>query len=176
MTLLLFVVPAAVAALVSYALVPLSRRLAIAVGAVDQPGARKIHSTPIARLGGLPVLVAIGVVLVAQLLMPSAHFRQLPPDVLAALACGLAPIVIISVMDDIRPRRAIVKFAAHLAGASIAVAMGIRLNDVVHLIGHEMHLGWLAIPISIVWLAGVTNAFNLIDGLDGLSAGLALIS
>lgn len=176
MTLLLFVVPAAVAALVTYALVPVSRRLAIAVGAVDQPGARKIHSTPIARLGGLPVLTAIAIVVVAQLLMPSAHFRQLPQSVLAALACGLAPIVFVSVLDDIKPRRAIIKFAAHLAGASIAVAMGVRLNGTVHLVGYEVNIGWLAIPISILWLAGVTNAFNLIDGLDGLSAGLALIS
>jgi UDP-GlcNAc:undecaprenyl-phosphate/decaprenyl-phosphate GlcNAc-1-phosphate transferase len=176
MTLLLFVAPAAAAALIAYALVPPSRRLALAIGAVDRPDARKIHSTPIARLGGLPVIIAVVAVIVAELLMPWVHFRLLPRDVLAALALGLAPIVIVSILDDIQSRRAVIKFAAHLAGAAIAVAMGIRLNDTVHLIGHEMHIGWLAIPISILWLAGVTNAFNLIDGLDGLSAGLALIS
>ena len=176
MTLLLFIVPAAVAAIVAFALVPASQRLAAVVGAIDRPDSRKVRATPVARLGGLPVIVAIGLVLTVESLFPSSHFRQLPADVLAALALGLAPIVFISVMDDIRPRRAIVKFAAHLIGASIAVAMGIRLNDTVHLVGSEVHIGWLAIPISIIWLAGITNGFNLIDGLDGLSAGLALIS
>src|SRR6266849_6234741 len=176
MTLLLFVSPAAAAAIIAYALVPAARRLAIAVGAVDEPGGRKIHAAPIARLGGLPVLVAIGVILAAQSLIGSPRFRQLHSSVLWAIAFGLVPIVIISVMDDIRPRRAIIKFTAHLMGATIAVALGVHLSDKVHLIGHEVHIGWLAIPISILWLAGITNAFNLIDGLDGLSAGLSMIS
>src|SRR5580765_2053728 len=110
MTLLLFVAPAVVAALIAYALVPPSRRFALAIGAVDHPEARKIHATPIARLGGLPVIIAVAVVITAQLLIPSAHFRQLPIEVLGALALGLVPIFVISVLDDIKPRRAIIKF------------------------------------------------------------------
>ena len=176
MTLLLFVLPAIAAAVIAWALVPAARKFAIAIGAVDNPGARKIHTVPVARLGGLPVVIAIGVVLTAQWMVNSPHFRQIPADVLAAIALGLVPILIISVYDDIRPRRAAVKFIVHLIGSGIAVGLGVHLNDSIHLIGHEVAIGWLAIPISILWLTGITNAFNLIDGLDGLSAGLALIS
>ena len=176
MTLLLFVIPALVAGVISYALVPVARTLAVKIGAVDNPGPRKLHTVPIARLGGLPVILAIAAVLAAQFVTGNPRFRQLPLDVLLPIALGLVPVVIISIVDDIRPRGAAMKFAVHLLGSGIAVALGVRLNDTIHLIGHEVSIGWLAIPISILWLTGITNAFNLIDGLDGLSAGLALIS
>jgi UDP-GlcNAc:undecaprenyl-phosphate GlcNAc-1-phosphate transferase len=176
MTLALFIAPAVLTALLSYALTPAARRLAIRVGAIDQPGPRKIHSTPMPLLGGLAVLfAAAGVFAIVSLLAP-VHAHVLPPELLFAVAAGLVPITITSFFDDIRPQRAIVKFSAHLTGATIAVALGIRLKPDIHFLGQQVHIGWLAIPISVLWLAGITNAFNLIDGLDGLSAGLALIS
>src|SRR5439155_6823051 len=92
------------------------------------------------------------------------------------LTFGLLPILICSLADDLRPLRALPKFATQLAGASIAVGFGIRLGAQIHLFSRTIDLGWLAIPISILWLIGLTNAFNLVDGLDGLSAGLALVS
>ena len=176
MTLLLFVAPAIVAALLAYGLTPVARRLAFRVGAVDEPGPRKIHAAPTPRLGGLAVVFSAAIVfsIVSALAPPKAH--ALPPDLLFGVALGLLPIAIISFFDDIRPKRAIVKFGVHLIGATIAVAAGIRLGADIHFLGTPIHIGWLAIPISIVWLAGITNAFNLVDGLDGLSAGLALIS
>ena len=68
------------------------------------------------------------------------------------------------------------KFLAHTLGAIIAVGFGVSLAPVVHLFGTAIHLGVLAAPLSVLWIVGVTNAFNIIDGLDGLSAGLALIA
>lgn len=176
MTLALFVAPAVLTAILSFALTPAARGLANRVGAVDRPGARKIHQTPVPRLGGLAVLFSAATVLAFVSALSPEHMRVLPQEFLFGVAAGLLPITITSLFDDIRSQRASIKFASHLVGASIAVALGIRLNSDIHLLGQELHIGWVAIPISILWLAGITNAFNLIDGLDGLSAGLALIS
>ncbi len=92
------------------------------------------------------------------------------------LALGLIPIVVVSFVDDVRRLPAGPKFAGHVAGAIVAVALGVSLNPDVHVLGYTVHIGMWAAPISVMWLIGVTNAFNLVDGLDGLSAGLAFIS
>ena len=176
MTVLYFIVPAVVSALIAFALTPAARLLALRVGAVDQPGPRKIHSTPIPRLGGLSVVLAVAAVLTAIAVLQPQRTHILNNELLTAIAIGIVPIVIVSFIDDVRPLRAVPKFLVHLAGASATVALGVRLGDYIHLFGQQVHIGWLAIPISIVWLAGTTNAFNIVDGLDGLSAGLALIS
>lgn len=176
MTLLLFFAPAIAAALLSYALTPFAGRLALRVGALDQPGPRKIHHRPIPRLGGVAVFVAIGAVAVATYCLLPAAWDALPSRLVVALALGLAPIMAVSIRDDIRPLAPAPKFAAHLGGAITAVALGVTLGPDVHLFGHTITIGWLAFPLSVLWLVGATNAFNIVDGLDGLSAGLALIS
>jgi UDP-GlcNAc:undecaprenyl-phosphate/decaprenyl-phosphate GlcNAc-1-phosphate transferase len=168
---------AAGAALLAAAFTPLSRRLALAVGAIDQPGERKIHSTPIPRLGGLAVILSIVIVVTVLAATGKIGADAQESNLLMGIAIGILPVLIISVIDDIRPLPPLPKLLAQTVSASIAVFdFGIKLAPTVHLFGKELSLGWLAIPISILWIVGVTNAFNLIDGLDGLSAGLALIS
>jgi UDP-GlcNAc:undecaprenyl-phosphate GlcNAc-1-phosphate transferase len=176
MTILLFIVPAVVAGLIAFALTPVARALAFRVGAVDEPAPRKIHQVPTARLGGLAVIVSVTVVLSAMVILTPHRIHILPADLLLPIAIGVAPILIVSLIDDIRPLRPLPKFMVHLVGTSATVALGVRLGETVHLFGQEVRIGWMAIPISILWLAGTTNAFNIVDGLDGLSAGLALIS
>jgi UDP-GlcNAc:undecaprenyl-phosphate GlcNAc-1-phosphate transferase len=89
---------------------------------------------------------------------------------------GFLPVLWIAVRDDLRPVRPLAKLLYQAVGASIAVGFGIGLPGIVHLFGMPVHLGWAAAPLSVAWIVGVTNAFNLIDGLDGLCAGLAAIS
>jgi UDP-GlcNAc:undecaprenyl-phosphate GlcNAc-1-phosphate transferase len=165
--------PPLVAAVLTWLLAPLAARLAVLVGAVDVPGVRKVHTTPIPRLGGLAVIGSVAIVLSATSL---AFGSYLPVEISKGLGFGLLPILIVSVADDIRPVPALVKLLAHVTGAVIAILCGVTLNPVVHLFEVAIDIGVLAGPLSIVWLVGVTNAFNIIDGLDGLSSGLALIS
>jgi UDP-GlcNAc:undecaprenyl-phosphate GlcNAc-1-phosphate transferase len=176
MTILLFIVPAVLAGLIAFALTPVARALAFRVHAIDQPEPRKIHVVPTARLGGLAVIVSVSVVLAAMVIFTPRRIHILPADLLLPIAIGVVPILIVSLIDDIHPLRPLPKFIVHLIGTSATVALGVRLGEVVHLFGHEVRIGWMAVPISILWLAGTTNAFNIVDGLDGLSAGLALIS
>jgi UDP-GlcNAc:undecaprenyl-phosphate GlcNAc-1-phosphate transferase len=167
--------PAVAAAVVAFALTPLTARLAILVGAIDVPGRRKTktHAEPIPRLGGLAVVGAIAAVwTAAQWLFE----LSLPRELSIGLIVGGLPILAVSVLDDMRGVRAGRKLLVHVAGASMAVASGVVLGDVVHLFEVDIRLGMWAMPLSVAWLVGVTNAFNVIDGLDGLSAGLALIA
>jgi UDP-GlcNAc:undecaprenyl-phosphate GlcNAc-1-phosphate transferase len=176
MSILFLLVPAAAAGLLTYLLTPLAGWLALRLGAVDKPGPRKIHQRPIPRLGGVAV-VASGVIvaLIVRWLLP-ATLPRAPIEVLVGVALGLVPIVVVSILDDIRPLPPGPKAVAHLAGALIAVYFGISLHGQIHLFGHTIAIGWLAVPLSIVWLMGTTNAFNIVDGLDGLAAGLGFIS
>jgi UDP-GlcNAc:undecaprenyl-phosphate GlcNAc-1-phosphate transferase len=167
--------PAITAALLSATLTPVVARIANAIGAVDMPGNRKIHTIPIPRLGGLAVVVSIVATFVGAPLLSGGRW-QLPLHLASGLAIGLLPVFLISVADDVRSVSARYKLLAHVLGAVIAVSLGISLGPVVHLFGTPIHIGLFAAPLSVLWIVGVTNAFNIIDGLDGLSAGLALIS
>jgi UDP-GlcNAc:undecaprenyl-phosphate GlcNAc-1-phosphate transferase len=168
--------PAFVAAALSFLLTPVARWLAGYVGAVDVPDARKIHGKPMPRLGGVAVLGAMAIV-AALAEAGLLGLAMVPPWALRrGLLIGIVPVVVISFLDDLRGVRARWKALAHLAGAALAVQAGVVLNPEIHFLGQPLQVGAWAIPISILWIVGVTNAFNLVDGLDGLSAGLALIS
>ena len=176
MGLLVLVVCAGMAALVSWVMTPATIRLAKTVGAIDEPGVRKVHSTPVPRLGGLAVILACVAGFSLFALIAAQRIKTTEAGFWTGVALGVLPILAVSFVDDVRSVRAFPKFAAQLLGAGIAVVAGIRLGPEIHLFDIDLQLGWIALPLSIVWLVGVTNAFNIVDGLDGLSAGLALIS
>jgi UDP-GlcNAc:undecaprenyl-phosphate GlcNAc-1-phosphate transferase len=170
------ILPAIVAAVLAYVLTPVARRLALAVGAVDRPGPRKVHAGEVPRLGGLAVVASVAIVGGILWQGGVTKVNRIADDLALGMMLGLLPILIVSIWDDIHPIRFEPKFVAHFAGAGIAVALGIRLGTEIHIFESTVTIGWLAVPLSILWIVGVTNAFNLVDGLDGLSSGLALIS
>src|SRR5207245_10731023 len=110
----ILLISAAAAALLSAALAPLARRLAVFVGAVDHPGDRKIHSTPIPRFGGLAVMLSTVIVLavLAKLNLLDAELRA--NHLLIGLAIGILPVLIVSIIDDIRPLPPLPKLFAQL--------------------------------------------------------------
>jgi UDP-GlcNAc:undecaprenyl-phosphate GlcNAc-1-phosphate transferase len=144
------------------------------MGAVDRPGPRKIHAAPIPRSGGLAVIGAVTLVSAFRFLLPDLS-PALPREVWTGIGVGLLPILAVSIRDDIRPLGSGPKFAAHFLGAAIAVWLGVSVSNEIHMFGRTISIGLFSIPISMLWLVGLTNAFT-VDGLDGLSAGLGLIS
>lgn len=171
-----FLLPALAAGAISFILTPVARWVSVWAGAIDQPDSRKIHGLPMPRLGGLAVLAAVLIVLATAFLEAPGLMPRLPRQLLLGFGLGLVPVFVVSVLDDIRGVRAHWRLAAQLLGALVSVHFGVVLNPSIHLFGQELFVGALAAPLSILWIVGVTNAFNLVDGLDGLSAGLALIS
>ena len=169
MRLLAQVLVSLVAALVmSFAATPLVKVFAQRVGAMDVPkDDRRMHDHPIPRLGGLAMFLGF--------LLSTLLFAEIDVQVRGMLL-GCVVVVTAGVIDDITPLKWWVKLLLQLAAAGIAVAHGIRIevftNPNVFSEGWLI-LGWLAVPITVMWIVLVTNSVNLIDGLDGLAVGVS---
>ncbi|HSZ83452.1 MAG TPA: MraY family glycosyltransferase [Polyangia bacterium] len=160
-------------------LTPLVRRLAHRFGALDHAwSSRKIHSRPIPRLGGVAIVVAFYVPLVALLLFHSDVGRMFVAErnyVVGLFVGGLA-IALLGVYDDLKGAGAGRKFLVQFAVAGFMYWIGYRVDTIANPFGLELHLGWASLPFTLLWIVGVINALNLIDGLDGLAGGVALVA
>jgi UDP-GlcNAc:undecaprenyl-phosphate GlcNAc-1-phosphate transferase len=157
-----------VATLLSLALTPRMMQLAGVLGAIDRPDARRMHSAPTPRLGGLAVFASIALGLGASLLIDPG-LRQEAPAILV-LTSAAAAIVILGLIDDCVSVRPSVKLVVETAIAIATFASGYRIEVL-----FGLHLGWAAAPVTILWIIALTNAFNMIDGLDGLATGIGAI-
>jgi UDP-GlcNAc:undecaprenyl-phosphate GlcNAc-1-phosphate transferase len=172
----LLLLPAAMAGMLAFALTPLACGLARQIGALDLPGPRRQHQRPVPRIGGVAVVVSIAIVVGLLWLAPIPGLPAVSTALAGGLLLGAVPVFAVSLWDDLRPLRPVHKLIGQAAGATVAMAFGLRLAPEIHLFGQAIPLGFLAFPLTLLWIVGVANAFNLIDGLDGLSAGLASIS
>jgi UDP-GlcNAc:undecaprenyl-phosphate/decaprenyl-phosphate GlcNAc-1-phosphate transferase len=139
--------------------------------------ARRIHTRPIPRLGGIAVFAATMCALITAVATGSLDPRATSETGRFALGIllGGGLLFLAGLWDDMWGLRPIAKLLAQLSAAGIAFWFGFRI-DLVGLGSTEFVLGWLALPVTILWVVGVTNAFNLIDGLDGLATGIAIVA
>jgi len=145
---------------------------------VDHPDIRKVHSFPISRIGGVAIFISIMIPLAAVLLLsgvPSRRPHNIQPEVMALLG-GATFIFFVGFIDDIKGLRARTKFFCQLLAAAVVCASGIRISSINVTDTFVLDFGSLAWPLTLLWIVGVTNAVNFIDGLDGLAAGLAAIA
>ena len=154
--------------LIAFVLTPIVRDIFRAYNVVDRPGKRKVHAYPIPRVGGIPIITAyVGTILLLKFPDPpgpAAQVLTILPAAMAIFATGLA-----DDFFDLSPR---VKLAGQVLAAALAWAYGIRLES---LAGIPLP-GWVGFPLSVIWLLFTTNALNLIDGLDGLCAGMGFFA
>ena len=171
--LILVVVAALVVAfLVSFISTPVVRSFAYRVGAIDVPkDNRRMHKKPIPRMGGLAIFLGF--------FLSAILFADITPQV-SSMLLGSVIIVILGVLDDIYTLKAWPKFLVQIIAAFVAVEGGniIEVLSNPNIFSSEPYwvLGWLAWPVSIIWIVAITNAVNLIDGLDGLAVGVSTIS
>ena len=161
-----------VAAVVAFGSTPIVKSFAQKVGAMDNPGeARRIHTHPIPRMGGMAIFLGflLSVVLFAEISKP-----------VQGILIGSIIIVAAGILDDIISLRWWVKLIAQFVAAIIAVAHGVMIEGImnpnVFAAENTLLIGYLSIPVTVIWIVGVTNAVNLIDGLDGLACGVSAIS
>lgn len=148
---------------------PLVKKFAIAIGATDKPNARKVHQKIMPRLGGLAIYISF--LIGFLILRPSdPDFSPLP------IIIGSFIIIITGVLDDRFELSAKVKLIGQLLAAGSVVLGGIQLQTINIPFGGEIEFGIFSIPLTILWIVGITNAINLIDGLDGLAAGVSSIA
>ena len=160
------------AAVVSFLATPLVKTLAYKVGAIDVPkDNRRMHKVPIPRLGGLAIFLAF--------LLSTLVFADIDRQ-MQGILLGAVMIVVLGVMDDIMALKALPKLIVQIAAAGVAVYYGCRIqflsNPNVFSDMTYVNLGWLSVPITIIWIVAITNAVNFIDGLDGLAVGVSAIS
>lgn len=152
----------------SIILTPLVKRLAYRVGAVDRPNYRKVHARIMPRLGGLAIYLSF--IVTYLIYRPDGDFDK-------ALLIGATIIIITGVLDDMLEITAKAKMLGQLAAAVVIVVYGEIQIEFINLpFGGELEFGYFAIPLTIIWIVGITNAVNLIDGLDGLAAGVSTIA
>jgi UDP-GlcNAc:undecaprenyl-phosphate GlcNAc-1-phosphate transferase len=159
--------------------VPLVRRLAMALGVVDQPDARRAHAQPTPRLGGVAIFGAFAAALglAFPLAAPLGGAARANLDGVLGFALGAAIVFAAGVVDDVRGLRPLAKLGAELAAALVVVAFGGCRVGAISVPGGSIELGPVAAPAAaVVWIVAVTNALNLMDGLDGLAAGVAAIA
>jgi len=148
-------------------LTPPIRRLALRAGAVDKPGERKVHNVPVPCWGGLGIFLGF----TAAVLLSVPLNREI-----AGLLLGGLVALTVGLIDDWRELSPWVKLAGQVAAAVVAVAFGVSIKFVTNPFGGLIGLGYFSIPVTILWIVAITNAINLVDGLDGLAAGVAVIS
>ncbi|KQO10987.1 glycosyltransferase family 4 protein [Paenibacillus sp. Leaf72] len=159
---------------------PLVKKFAFFVGAIDKPNHRKVHTRIMPRMGGLAIYAAfVAGFLLLFPFIPDGMLTAANMNMIKALLVGGTIIILIGALDDRFELSAKVKLLGQLAAASVVVfGFGIKIDLVNIPFGDAMQpiAGWIAVPITILWIVGVTNAINLIDGLDGLAAGVSGIA
>lgn len=148
------------ALLLAIGVTPLMRRLAVQTGAVDRPSARKIHTSPVPYLGGIAIYAAF--ILVLIFFGDRDYVSQV-----VGIFVGATLMSFMGVIDDRWGLGSYSKLGGQLLAAAILLYSGVQVN----LFG-----GWLDLAITVVWVVGVTNAFNLLDNMDGLAGGIAVIA
>jgi len=162
------------ALLITPVVIKCARRLKV----VDCPGVRKIHSVPIFRIGGVAVFLSVMLPSVSLILLSRrvcGDFFELSGELIAVFAMG-AFMFFVGLVDDIKGLRARVKLICQFAAAAVVCSAGVKINSITFSDTFALNLGSLAWPSALLWIVGVTNAVNFIDGLDGLAAGISAIA
>ncbi len=155
--------------LLAFALTPVVRVLAFKIGAVDVPkDARRMHKEPIPLIGGLGIFISFSVS--TLLFLEDIDLK------IMGLLLGMLLMVVLGIVDDVVDLSAKKKFLGQIVAALFPVLTGTRI-DFVMFFGEAIHFpDWVSILLTVIWIVGITNAINLIDGLDGLACGIAVIS
>jgi len=164
-----FIAPALAFAL-AFILTPPVRRLAYRIKAIDHPDPRKIHRRAMPLLGGLAVYVAFWAAAGFALLLAGggAPFQ--------GLFWGSTLILALGIYDDLKGLSYKAKFAGQFAAAFILVAYNVRIEFITLPFQDTIFLGIFMIPLTLLWVVGITNAVNLVDGVDGLATGVSVIA
>jgi UDP-GlcNAc:undecaprenyl-phosphate GlcNAc-1-phosphate transferase len=167
-----------VAAVASTFITPLVRAAALRLGAVSAPGGRNVNATPIARCGGIAMCAAFLLAIAALSASHASVAATLHTESrrFGGLLAGGVGLCALGAVDDARPLPATYKFCAQAVAAAVAFACGFRIDAIdLPFIG-ILSMGVFALPVTVLWIVGITNAINLIDGLDGLAGGVVFFA
>ncbi len=157
---------------------PIVIRIALRIGALDRGSNRAVHTKPVPRIGGVAIFFAAMCMIVSVLFLDDrigGMFQRVRLQ-LSALLASAAFVFVVGLIDDLRGLPAKAKLLAEIVAAVALCYVGIEITAVEVASGFVVKLGWLAGPLSVLWIVGITNAVNLNDGLDGLAAGVSAVA
>jgi len=157
-------------------LTPVVKTFALKIGALDSPAQRKIHISPVPRLGGLAIY--LGFMLASILGLGLAVTLGMKINLLSfsAIIAGATVLLAVGIIDDLKGLSALQKLIIQILAASLAIWGGVQITFISNPFNGLFFLGILSIPATLFWIVGITNTINLIDGLDGLAAGITAIA
>jgi UDP-GlcNAc:undecaprenyl-phosphate GlcNAc-1-phosphate transferase len=138
------------------------------------PDKRMVHFGFIPHMGGLGFYLS-GLIGILISLLWSEYYRDMFTLKYAGIFLGATIMLITGIFDDVKGLNARTKFIIQLVAASIVILSGCKIDTIINPFGNPIDLGILSVPLTVLWLIGVTNAINLLDGLDGLAAGVSAI-
>ena len=153
--------------IVTWLVAPLTIKLAFKLGAIDQPDPRKVHRQTMPRLGGLAIFVGF--------MLPAVFLVKGLPGY-DGIIIGALLMFVVGWLDDLYSLSPHVKLLGQSLAVIVAMYMGVMVHFVTNPFVGLTGIGFLGVPVTFLWLVGITNAVNLIDGLDGLAAGVSAIA
>ncbi|PAV31309.1 undecaprenyl-phosphate alpha-N-acetylglucosaminyl 1-phosphate transferase [Virgibacillus profundi] len=143
------------------------KRLAVKMNVIDMPNYRKVHKTPLPRLGGLGIY--LGTVIGLLYLRPTNEY-------FLEICIGAVIIIITGLLDDKFSIKPMLKLTGQIIPAALLIYSGLIIERITIPFFGVIELGYFSILITLLWIVGITNAINLIDGLDGLASGVSTIA
>ncbi|HDJ6451137.1 TPA: undecaprenyl/decaprenyl-phosphate alpha-N-acetylglucosaminyl 1-phosphate transferase, partial [Staphylococcus aureus] len=161
-TLLLVAVTMIVSLTITPIVIAISKRLNL----VDKPNFRKVHTKPISVMGGTVILFSF----LIGIWIGHPIETEIKPLIIGAII-----MYVLGLVDDIYDLKPYIKLAGQIAAALVVAFYGVTIDFISLPMGTTIHFGFLSIPITVIWIVAITNAINLIDGLDGLASGVSAI-
>jgi len=150
------------------------RRLSMKYKVGSVPDSRRIHAGFIPSLGGIGIIIGMITGILISLVWFDQFWAKADANFIG-IALGTLVVMLAGIIDDIKGLRPHEKFVAQLIAASLLIAFGCRIQVILNPFGDPINLGLLSIPVTFFWIVWVTNSINLLDGLDGLAAGVSII-
>lgn len=173
---LIYLLTLLLAFFVTYFATPVVKIFASKIKALDIPNDRKIHILPVPRLGGLAIYIGFLVAIFSALFLSKASGVNLDFRMLSGILLGSTLLLAVGILDDVKNLRPTTKLIWQIAATLIVILFGVEISFVSNPFNGIWPIGIFAIPLTLLWVVGITNAINLIDGLDGLAAGVTAIS
>lgn len=156
-----------IALIVAVAVTPISIKLAKRLGAIDQPGGRRVHERPIPRLGGVAIYSAFWLAVLTT---------QTWNENIQGLFLGSTIILLVGIWDDTRGMRPLVKLLWQIVAAGVLLFFGFSMDTISLPVIGAVNLGVFGLILTVFWVVGLVNTVNISDGLDGLAAGICFVA
>lgn len=161
-----------IAFLLALIIVPTVRRICLKKGIVDIPNERKVHKNPIPRLGGVAIWLCTILTFIILVLI---NWNYPYGNGLSGILVGGSIMFLLGLVDDLYDLSPKFKLVVQVGAALVAFLLGVKIEVLCNPFGGTFHLGLLSLPVTVIWLVGISNAMNFIDGVDGLAGGVSTI-